>query len=85
MLDFKDFREYLLTTQFLMIISDISTRKRLIVGFHKARLMALCFFFFKSMICPKIATKNDNIILFADDTSIIVTNSIDTNLKIVMN
>ena len=34
---------------------------------------------------PKIATKDANIVLFADDTSIMVTNSNDTHLKIVMN
>jgi len=30
---------------------------------------------------PKIATKDANIVLFADDTSILVTNSNDTHLK----
>jgi len=34
---------------------------------------------------PKIATKDANVVLFADDTSVIVTNSNDTHLKIVMN
>ena len=34
---------------------------------------------------PKIGTKDANIVLFADDTSIMVTNSNDTHLKIVMN
>jgi hypothetical protein len=34
---------------------------------------------------PKIATKDASVILFEDDTSIIVTNSSDTRLKIVMN
>ena len=34
---------------------------------------------------PKIATKDANVIVFADDTSITVTNSNDTHLKIVMN
>jgi len=34
---------------------------------------------------PKIATKDGNIVLFVDDTSILITNSNDTHLKIVMN
>jgi hypothetical protein len=34
---------------------------------------------------PKTATKDSNIVLFADDTSIIATKSNDTNLKIVIN
>jgi hypothetical protein len=34
---------------------------------------------------PKIATQDANIVLFADDTSTILINSIDTHLTIVMN
>jgi hypothetical protein len=34
---------------------------------------------------PKTATKDVNVILFANDTSVIVTNSNDTHLKIVIN
>ena len=34
---------------------------------------------------PKIPTKDANITLFADNTSILVTNSNDSHLKIVMN
>jgi len=34
---------------------------------------------------PKIATKDANIVLFVDDTSVLVTNSNDAHLKIVMN
>jgi len=34
---------------------------------------------------PKTVTKDSNNVLFADDTSIIVTKSNDTNLKIVIN
>ena len=34
---------------------------------------------------PKMATKDANIVLFVDDTTIIVTSSNDTHLKILMN
>jgi len=37
------------------------------------------------MTIPKIATRDASIVLFADDTSIIVTNSNDMHLKIVIN
>jgi len=70
-----------LITQLLTIRSHTPTGKMLKVGFHKARFLALYFFFFISMI----ATKDANIVLFADDTSIKVTNYNDTHLTVVMN
>jgi hypothetical protein len=64
------------------IRSNTPTGKRLKVGFHKAPFLDLYLPFINDL--PTIATKDAYIVLFVDDTSIIVTNS-DTHFKILMN
>jgi hypothetical protein len=75
------FKEYLLIQELLTVRSNTPTGKRLKVGFHKAPLLFLLYI----NDLPKMATKDANIALFADDKSIIVTSSNDTNLKVLMN
>ena len=75
------FKEYLLIQELLTVRSNTPTGKRLKVGFHKVPLLFLLYI----NDLPKMATKDANIALFADDKSIIVTSSNDTNLKVLMN
>ena len=69
----------------LMMRSHTPTGKRLKVGFHKAWFFDPLPFLLYISNLPKIATKDGKVIMVADDTSIIVTNSNDTHLKTVMN
>ena len=80
----RDFKEYLLIIQLLTIVSYYNWEE---VKSGVPQGLILCPVLFHLYIndLPKIAVKDANIFLFADDTSILVTNSNDTHLKIVMN
>jgi hypothetical protein len=56
--------------------------KELNVVSHMARYWVLCFFLLSINDLPKIINKINNMVLFADDTSIIVTDINKLNFEI---
>jgi hypothetical protein len=75
---------YLLIIQFLTIVSYYNGEE-VKSGVPQGLIIGPVLFLVYINDLPKIATKNANIILFADNMGIIVTNCNDIHLKIVMN